>query len=156
MQNWCSESVPKCFCHHLLRAVYTRPTDATPMDVLAVLELHPTPRELTLASLRGGGKSLSGFNDPVPVWSCTFWQLAEVICVDLPYSCVIKIGKSLWRDPMTLHLLSSTRPLSCASCFNSSHDAVTSFQKLEEREMQGKEVRMEQGGGDTSPHGKPS
>lgn len=100
MQNWCSESVPKCFCHHLLQVFYTRPTDAIPMDVLAVLELHPTPREMTLAPLRGEKKSLSGFSNLVPVWPCTFWQLAEVIHVDLPYSCIIKIGKSLWREPM--------------------------------------------------------
>jgi len=49
-------------------AVYP-PNYAIPMDVLAALELHPTPREMTLASLRGGegGKSFSRFNDPVPV-----------------------------------------------------------------------------------------
>lgn len=51
-------------------------------------------------STERGKKSLSGFSNLVPVWPCTFWQLAEVIRVDLPYSCIIKIGKSLWREPM--------------------------------------------------------
>lgn len=98
---------------------------------------HPK-RDDPCFTKRGEKKSLSGFNDPVPVWPCTFWWLAEVICVDLPYFCVIKNGKSLWREPKALHSLSSIRLLSCASCFDSSHDSVTCFHKLEQRQMQGR------------------
>lgn len=83
--------------------------------------LHPTPGEVTLASLGG---------EKFPPRAAQFQfdrALPSVLRVYFPSSCVMKIGKLPWREPMTLHLVSSIRLLSSASSFDSSQDSVAYF-----------------------------